>query len=71
MSPSELSTSSELGTNEKINYELKNVQNVLGVLFIIILKFRNNHFYKNFYSKNRRNLPFLNTLLGVFDENKY
>ena len=39
---------------KKMNYELKNVQNVLGVLLITILKFRNNRFYKNFYSKNCR-----------------
>ena len=49
---SELSTHYELNTYKKIDYELKNVQNVLGVLVITILKFRNNRFYKNFYSKN-------------------
>ena len=36
-----------------IYYELKDVQNVLGLLLITILKFRNNCFYKNFYSKTR------------------
>ena len=46
--------SSELSTYEKMHYELKNVQNVLGVLLITIIKFRNNRFYKNFYSKNYR-----------------
>ena len=70
MSPSELSTSSELGTNEKINYELKNVQNVLGVLFIIILKFRNNRFYKNFYCKNCRILHLFRHIVWVFIEGK-
>ena len=40
-----------------MHYELKNVQNVLGILLKNILKFRNNHFYKNFYSKNCRSPP--------------
>ena len=30
---------------------MKNVQNFLGILLKTILKFRNNRFYKNFYSK--------------------
>ena len=46
--------SSELSTYEKMHYELKNVQNVLGVLFITILESRNNCFYMNFFSKNFR-----------------
>ena len=33
------------------NYELKIVQNVLELLLLTNLKFRNNCFYKNFYSK--------------------
>ena len=44
LNSSELSTSCELSTYEKMNYELKNVQNILWVLLIAILKFRNNHF---------------------------
>ena len=54
LNSSESSSSYELSTYENINYELKNVQNVLGVLLITILKFRKNCFYKNFYSKPRR-----------------
>ena len=50
---SESSSSNEFSTYKNMNYELKNVQNVLGVLLITILKFRNNCFYKNFYSKTR------------------
>ena len=50
--------SSEISTYKKIHYEVKNVQNVLGVMLISILKFRNNCFYKNFYSKNCRFLFF-------------
>ena len=50
---SESSSSNEFSTYENINNELKNVRNVLGVLLITILKFRNNCFYKNFYSKTR------------------
>ena len=48
---SESSSSNEFNTYENINYELKNVQNVLGVLLITILKFRNNFFYKNTFPK--------------------
>ena len=51
---------------EKKYYELKNVQNVLGILLTTILKFRNNRFYKNFYSKNYRILHFFDTLFGYF-----
>ena len=58
LNSSEFSMSYELGTYKKINYEPKNVQNVLGVLLITILQFRNNRFYKNLYSKN-----FCNTVL--------
>ena len=35
----------------KIHFELKNVQNVLGVLLITILKFRNNRFYQLLFQK--------------------
>ena len=38
---------------------MKNVQNVLGILLKTILKFRNNRFYKYFYSKNCRILNVL------------
>ena len=37
-----------------MHFELKNVQNVLGILLKTILKIRNNRFYKNFYSQNCR-----------------
>ena len=47
-------------------YELKNVQNVLGILLKTILKFRNNSFYKNLYTKNCRILNVFDTLLGYF-----
>ena len=47
-----------------MHYELKNVQNVLGILLITILKFRNNCFYKNFYPKNCRILNVFDTLFG-------
>ena len=45
---------SEISTYENINFGLKNVQNVLGILLKTILKFRNIRFSKNFYSKNCR-----------------
>ena len=67
LNSSEFSSSFELSTYEKMNYELKNVQNVLGVLLITILRFRNNRFYKNFYSKTRRlkkSMHFLDILGG-------
>ena len=67
LNSSESSSSYELITYEKMNYELKNVQNVLGVLLITILKFRNNCFYKNLYSKTRRlkkSIHFLDILGG-------
>ena len=54
LNSSESSSSYELSTYEKMNNELKNVQNVLGVLLITILKLRNNCFYKNLYSKTCR-----------------
>ena len=54
LNSSEFSSSYELSTYEKMNDELNNVQNVLWLLLITILKFRNNCFYKNFYSKTRR-----------------
>ena len=57
---------------EKMHYELKNVQNVLGILLKTILKIRNNRFYKNFYSKNCRILNVFDTLFGYFwRKNKY
>ena len=43
---------------ENIHFELKNVQNVLGILLKTIIKFRNSRFYKNFYAKNCRILSF-------------
>ena len=46
----------------------KNVQNVLGILLKTILKFRNNRFYKNFYSKNRRIYKKIIHCSGVFEE---
>ena len=49
---SELCTSYEFGTYEKMNYELNKVKNVVGVLLITIINSRNNRFYKNLYSKN-------------------
>ena len=49
---------------EKINFELKNGQNVLGILFKTILKIKNSRFYENFYSKIFRMLPVFNTLFG-------
>ena len=56
----------EISTYEKMNHELKNVQNILGILLKTILKFRNNRFYKNFYSKNRIFFYILNTFFGCF-----
>ena len=55
----------ELSTYKKIHYELKNVENILGVLLITILKFRNNCFYKNIYSKNCRINFFPNHYSGI------
>ena len=49
-----------------MHYEQKNVQNFLGILLKTILKFRNNRFYKNFYSKNYRILNVLDTFLVIF-----
>ena len=49
-----------------MHYELKNVQNVLVLLLKTILKFRNNRFYKNFYSKNCRIKLFLIHCSGIF-----
>ena len=70
--PSELITSNELSTYKKMNYELKNVQNVLGILLKTILKFSNNRFYKNLYSKNCRIKKFPDTLFGCsWRKNKY
>ena len=64
--------SSEISTYEKIHHELKNVQNVLGVLWIAILKFNNNNFYKNLYSKNFRIIIKIDTLFGYsWRKNKY
>ena len=45
-----------------MHYKLKNVQKVLGILLKTILKFRNNCFYKNLYSKNCRILYVIDTL---------
>ena len=59
---------SEISTYEKMNYELKNVQNVLDVLLKAILKLSNNRFYKNFYYNNRRILIFFHTLFWSFGE---
>ena len=41
---------SEISTYEKIHFEMKNVQNALGILLKTILKIRNSHFYENFNS---------------------
>ena len=72
LNSSEFSMSYELSTYEKMNYEPKNVQNVLGVLLITILKSRNNRFYKNFYSKNRRYKKKIDALFGYSRrKNKY
>ena len=50
-----------------MHYELKKVQIVLGILLKTILKFRNNRFYKNFYSKNYRILIFFSIhCSGIF-----
>ena len=57
---------SEISTYEKMHYELKNFQNVLGILLKTILKFRNNRFYKKFYSKNWRILHVFDKLFGFF-----
>ena len=51
---------------EKMHYELKNFQNVLGMLLKTILKIRNNCFYQNFYSKNCKNLHVFDTFSGIF-----
>ena len=56
---------SEISTYEKMHYELKNFQNILGILLKTILKFGNYRFYKNFYAKNCRILKFLIYCLGV------
>ena len=47
-----------------------NVQNVLGVLLITILKFRSNRFYKNMNSKNCRILNFFRYIVLLFLEKK-
>ena len=57
---------SEIITYEKIHFDLKNVQNVLGILLKAILKIRNNCSYKNFYSKNCRMLHGFNILFRYF-----
>ena len=57
---------SEISTYEKMHYELKNVQNILGILLKTILKFRKNRFCKNFYSKNCRILNVFDKLFGYF-----
>ena len=57
---------SEISTYGKMHYELKNVQNVLGILLKSIIKVRNNSFYKNFYSKNCRMLHIFDTLFRYF-----
>ena len=57
---------SEIDTYEDMHYELKNVQNVLGILLKNILKIRNNRFYKNLYSKNCIMLHVLIHCSGIF-----
>ena len=57
---------SEIIMYENMHYELKNVQNVLGILLKTILKIRNNRFYKNFYSQNCRMLHVFDTLFEYF-----
>ena len=55
-----------------MHYELKNVQNVLGILLKTILKIRNNRFYNNFYSKNFRILHVFDTVFEYFwSKDKY
>ena len=55
---------------QKKYYELSSVQNVPGILLKTIIKFRNNWFYKNFYSKNCRILIFFRYIVRVFLEEK-
>ena len=57
---------SEISMYKRIHYELKNVQNILGILLKNILKIRINGFYKNLYSKNCRMLHVFDTLFGYF-----
>ena len=58
--------SSEISTYRRMHFELKNVQNVLGILLKNILKNRNNRSCKNLYSINYRMLRSFNTLLDIF-----
>ena len=60
---------SEISMYQRIHFELKNVQNVLGILLKTILKTRNNRFYKNFYSRNCRMLHVFDTLSRYFGGN--
>ena len=72
LNSSELSTSYQLGTYEKMNNEPKNVQNVLGVLLITILKFRNNRFYELLFQKLPIKYYFFDTLFEYsWRKNKY
>ena len=57
---------SEISMYEKMHFELKNIQNVPGILLKTILKIRNNCFYKNFHSKICRMLHVFDTLFGYF-----
>ena len=57
---------SEISTYEKMHYELKSVQNVLGILLKTILKTKNNRFYKNSYSKSCIILHVCDTLFWYF-----
>ena len=51
---------------QKNTFELKNVQNVLGILLKTIVKIRNSRFYESFYSKNCIMLPVFDKLLRYF-----
>ena len=67
LNSSEFSMSYELGAYKQMNYELKNIQNILGVSLITILKFGNNPFYKKLYSKNCR-LKKIDAFLDILGE---
>ena len=72
LNSSELSMSYELSTYKKMNYELKKVQNVLVLLLITILKFRNIRFYELLFQKFPMKQMFFDTLFGYsWSKNKY
>ena len=60
---------SEISTYEKLHFELKNVQIVLGILLKTILKIRNKHFYKRTSISNFSECyPFLIQCPGFFKD---